>query len=227
MRRFLWLMVAAVMMTAGVLGTYRARSTQTTTTVPIGVTQESIASAALSGNTVTGGSASGTTVGTINPVLTPVASFNGSVALSTTQGGCTSANGADNAKFQITGGTTLATFIAGIAGGSYAVCYAVTQTGANNSPFGTPVTVTASQTIASIQLSNNSVPSGSSGLTVGTASTTMSPTSPAFSGSFSVANGSGCANSSGTNFAFSGGTLQTNAALTVGTYCPAIVATQG
>jgi hypothetical protein len=77
------------------------------------------------------------------------------------------------------------------------------------------------QTIASISLSNSSFTGGSpSGTVVGAISTTMSPASPAFSGSYSV---------TGTNaasFQVVGSNLETNGVVAAGSYSINIVATQ-
>ena len=232
MRRFL--SIAAFVLLAVIIGigyrqlglTSREASAVTSSgSLPVTVIQEAIASAPLSSSSFSGDAAVGTVIGGITPTLTPAASFNGTVTLSTTAGGCNSSNGSSNTLFQIVG-TNLETNALN-PGGTYQVCYLVTQTGANNSPLGFPVTLTASQTLQAIALSNNTVVSNSNGATVGTLSTTMSPVSPAFSGSYSLSNGSGCANPSSTNFQIVGSTLETNAALVNGTYCITVTATQG
>ena len=82
----------------------------------------------------------------------------------------------------------------------------------------------ASQTIASINLSSTTfVPGGTA--TVGTISATMSPSSPSFTGAFTLGTGSGCAGTDNATFSICGGTtlLTTNGA---GSYSLGLVATQ-
>ena len=82
----------------------------------------------------------------------------------------------------------------------------------------------ASQTIASINLSSTTfVPGGTA--TVGTISATMSPSSPSFTGAFTLGTGSGCAGTDNATFSISGGTtLQTTNG--AGSYSIGLVATQ-
>jgi hypothetical protein len=83
------------------------------------------------------------------------------------------------------------------------------------------ISVAAGQAIAAVSLSNNSFTGGApSGTVVGTISVTMSPPSPAFSGSLSL---------TGTNasqFQIAGLNLETNSAVPAGTYNVNIVATE-
>src|SRR5215831_4202063 len=142
---------------------------------------QSISSVSLSKSSVVGGSPSGTVVGTINVAMSPSSpAFSGSLSLSTTQGGCTATNGANNSNFAISGSNLVTNGT--VAAGSYAVCVLATQPGQANSPLGQPKTITASQSISSISLSNSSVVGGSpSGTVVGAINVAMSPSSPTFS----------------------------------------------
>jgi hypothetical protein len=83
------------------------------------------------------------------------------------------------------------------------------------------ITVTAGQAITGVSLSNSTFTGGAaSGTIVGAINVTMSPSSPAFSGSLSL---------SGTNassFQISGGNLATNGVLAAGIYQVNIVATE-
>jgi hypothetical protein len=88
----------------------------------------------------------------------------------------------------------------------------------------------SNQVIASISLSNNSFTGGAgSGTTVGTVTVTMSPPSPAFSGTLSLTGTQRGSGNDGNSFQFSGSTLQTNTSGgtdQAGTYSINIVATQ-
>src|SRR5215831_9948934 len=136
-------------------------------TLNTGTVSQSISSISLSNSSVVGGSPSGTVVGTINVAMSPSSpAFSGSLALSTTQGGCTATNGANNSSFAISGNNLVTNGT--VAPGSYAVCILATQAGATNSPSGQAETITASQSISSIALSNASFVGGSpSGTAVG------------------------------------------------------------
>jgi hypothetical protein len=82
------------------------------------------------------------------------------------------------------------------------------------------IKVTLGQAITGISLSNNTFTGGASGTVVGAIGVTMSPDSPAFSGSLSL---------SGTNasqFQISGSNLVTNGTVPAGTYSINIVATE-
>jgi hypothetical protein len=83
------------------------------------------------------------------------------------------------------------------------------------------ITVTAGQAIAGVSLSNSTFTGGAaSGTIVGTINVTMSPTSPAFSGTLSL---------SGTNassFQIVGSNLETNGSVPAGTYKINIIATE-
>jgi hypothetical protein len=191
---------------------------------------QSISSVSLSNSSVVGGSPSGTIVGAINVAMSPSSpSFSGSLSLSTMQGGCTATNGANNSSFAISGGNLVTSGT--VAPGSYAVCILATQAGATNSPLGQAKTITATQSISSISLSNSSVVGGSpSGTVVGTISVAMSSSSPAFSGSLSLSTTQGgCTASNGannSNFAISGGNLVTSGTVAPGRYAVCILATQ-
>jgi hypothetical protein len=145
------------------------------TTLNTGALSQSISSVSLSNSSFVGGSPSGTVVGTINVAMSPSSlAFSGSLSLSTTQGGCTATNGANNSSFAIIGGNLVTSGT--VAPGSYAVCILATQAGATNSPLGQAKTSTASQSISSISLSCGSCSFSSSSLTgnIGTLSSTPS-----------------------------------------------------
>jgi hypothetical protein len=116
--------------------------------------------------------------------------------------------------------------------GSYNINIGATQSGAANSPFTQAETITAvSQSISSVSLSNASLVGGSpSGTVVGTINVTMSPSSPAFSGSLSLSTTKGgCTANNGANnssSAFSGNKLITNGTVAPGTYAVCILATE-
>jgi hypothetical protein len=190
-----------------------------------------ISSISLSKSSFVGGSPSGTVVGTINVAMSPSSpAFSGSLSLSTTQGGCTATNGANNSSFAISGSNLVTNGT--VAPGTYAVCILATQAGATNSPFGHPATITGSaQSISSISLSKSSFVGGSpSGTVVGTINVTMSPSSPAFSGSLSLSTTQGgCTPTNGANnssFAISGSNLVTNGIVAPRSYAVCILATQ-
>jgi hypothetical protein len=83
------------------------------------------------------------------------------------------------------------------------------------------ITVTAGQAITGVSLSNSTFTGGAaSGTVVGAISVTMSPSSPAFSGSLSLSG----ANAS--NFRISNGNLTTNGVVAAGSYQVNIVATE-
>lgn len=107
--------------------------------VPGGGSSLTIVSASVSPSTFTGGVASGTVVGAITVNMSG-GSFTGSYALSTSSGGCNGTNGANNSSFQIVGSNLETNGV--VAGGMYAICIAVTQSGASNSPFGQALTIT-------------------------------------------------------------------------------------
>src|SRR6516165_3099694 len=156
-------------------------------TLNSGAVSQSISSVSLSNSSFVGGSPSGTVVGAINVAMLPSSpAFSSSLSLSTTQGGCTTANGANNSSFAISGGNLVTNGT--VAPGTYAVCILATQAGATNSPFGQAVTITgSSQSISAISLSKSSFVGGSPpGTVVGTINVTISPSSPAFSGALSL-----------------------------------------
>lgn len=169
-----------------------------------------ITGVSLTNSSFTGGSSSGTFVGTISVQATG-GSFSGSLSLT----------GADAASFQIVG-TSLETN--GVVGnGTYSINIVATQAGATGSPFSQPKTITGSGgplTITGVLLSNNSFTGGSpSGTVVGNISVTA--TGGSFAGSLSL---------TGTNaasFQIVGNALQTNGTVAIGTYSINIVATQG
>ena len=110
---------------------------------------QSIASVNLSGNSFVGGSASGTSVGSITVTMSPASPpFSGSLSLSTTTGGCNSTTGANNGDFQISG-TTLETN-GTVAAGTYAACLLATQAGIGNSPVGQSETITGTASSSAI-----------------------------------------------------------------------------
>src|SRR6516162_8994730 len=155
--------------------------------------------------------------------------FSGSLSLSSTQGGCTATNGANNSDFAISGNNIVTNGT--LAPRSYAVCILTTQAGATNSPLGQAKTITGSQSISSVSLSNSSVVGGSpSGTVVGTIKVAMSPSSPAFSGSFSLSTTQGgCTATNGANnssFAISANNLVTNGTVAPGSYAVCILTTQ-
>jgi hypothetical protein len=83
------------------------------------------------------------------------------------------------------------------------------------------ITVTKSQAITGVSLSNSSFTGGaSSGTVVGAISVTMSPAMPAFSGTLALSG------SSASSFQIAGTNLETNGVLPAGTYQINIVATQ-
>src|SRR6516225_1771283 len=169
--------------------------------------------------------------GAVSQSISPSSpAFSGSLSLSTTQGGCTATNGANNSSFAISGGNLVTNGT--VAPGTYAVCILATQAGATNSPFGQAVTITgSSQSISAISLSKSSFVGGSPpGTVVGTINVTISPSSPAFSGALSLSTTQGgCTAVNGANnssFAISGSNLVTNGVDTAGTYKVCIVATE-
>jgi hypothetical protein len=199
-------------------------------TLNSGAVSQSISSVSLSNSSFVGGSPSGTVVGAINVAMLPSSpAFSSSLSLSTTQGGCTTANGANNSSFAISGSNLVTNGT--VAPGTYAICILATEAGATNSPFGQAATITASsQSIASISLSNSSFPANVSNATVGTISVTMSPPSPAFSGTLSLSSTQGgCNATNGANnssFQIVGNTLETNGSVAAGSYAVCILATQ-
>jgi hypothetical protein len=83
------------------------------------------------------------------------------------------------------------------------------------------INVTSGQAITAVSLSNNGFTGGApSGTVVGAIAVTMSPSSPAFSGSLSLSG------TSASQFQISGGNLTTNGVVAAGTYQVNIVATE-
>lgn len=221
----------AVCVAAAEAGTFNTPQGQPFT---ITGSSQSIASIALSNNTFQGGSPSGTVVGTLSATMnppTPAFSPSGTWSLSTTAGGCNSTNGANNALFQISGGSNLATN--GVVGvGTYAVCALATKAGISNSPLGQALTITGTQAIASISLSNNTIIQGPSGTVVGTLTVAMNPATPTFSGVLGLSSTSGGCNSTNgaNNSSFqivSNSTLETSGTVASGTYAVCVTASQG
>src|SRR5215469_196654 len=140
---------------------------------------------ALSNATFTGGSASGTAIGTATATVAPASpAFSGSWSLT----------GTDAASFSINASTgALSTAAVLCTTGmpcTYSINIVATQVGLIGSPFTQPFTITATavpQSIVGVSLSNNNFTAGSpTGTPVGTASAMLMPTSPAFSGSWSL-----------------------------------------
>jgi hypothetical protein len=131
-------------------------------TLNTGAVSQSISSVSLSNGSFLGGSPSGTIVGAINVTMSPSSpAFSGSLSLSTTQGGCTATNGANNSSFAISGGKLVTNGT--VPPGTYAVCILATQTGATNSPFRGALTITASsQSTASLSANPTTIASGQS-----------------------------------------------------------------
>jgi hypothetical protein len=193
---------------------------------------QAIGTATLSGTqSIPNNAASGYPVGTVTVPMSPTTPvFSGTLSLSQTQGGCNSTNGAGNGSFAFNAdGKTLQTNAANIASGTYAVCVLATQASATNNPKGQPFTITsAPQTISAVGLSTAFFLAGTAG-PVGTASATMTPATPAFSGTWSLQTtgsvaGTTCDNSG--FFSLSGSTLNVTASATTTTYHVCLVATQ-
>lgn len=144
-----------------------------------------------SGPSFSQGTAAGTTITGMTTTMSPASPpFSGTYAPSTTQDICTPTNGANNSLIQISG-SNLQVSSAGSsqAPGTYPICVIAQQGGISNSPKGVAMTLTISpvtQTIASNSISNNTFVAGSAtGALVGVLSTTLSPASPPFAGSYS------------------------------------------
>jgi hypothetical protein len=152
---------------------------------------QSISSISLSNSSVVGGSPSGTVVGTINVAMSPSSpAFAGSLSLSTTQGGCTATNGANNSSFAISGGNLVTSGT--MAPGTYSVCLLATQAGATNSPFGRTLTITASsQSTTSLNANPTTITKGQSSTLTWSSTGATSCTGTNFStGSVSPVSGS-------------------------------------
>jgi hypothetical protein len=194
---------------------------------PVGT--QTIASISLSNSTFAPGIAA-SVVGTLGATMSPASPpFSGSWSLSTSATNCTPSNGTNNSSFQISG-NTLKT-IGALASGTYAVCVAATQSGISNSPLGQPFTLTA-QAFASAQLSCDpscAFTAGTAG-TIGNASATLTPASPAFSGTWSLQfsgtdhAGTTCDTHS-SYFSISGNTVSATSSAVAGTYHVCTVAT--
>jgi hypothetical protein len=171
---------------------------------------QAISQVNLSNSSFAGGSPSGTVVGTISEVMSPASpAFSGTLALS----------GADAALFQIAGSNLQTNGV--VAPGTYHINIVATEAGTTGSPFTQAETIVGTQSIVSASLSNSSFVGGSaSGTVVGAISVTMSPASPAFSGTLSL---------SGTDaakFQIVGANLETNGVQPAGSYSINIVATE-
>ncbi|MBV8349511.1 MAG: hypothetical protein JOZ49_18890, partial [Mycolicibacterium sp.] len=193
------------------------------------VSPQTIASVSLSNNTFTPG-VSASVVGTLSATMSPASPpFSGSFSLSTSATNCTSSNGANNGSFQIVGTTLEST--GSVSAGTYPVCVAATQAGISNSPLGQPFTLTA-QAFVSTQLSCD--PScaftAGSASSIGTASASLTPAVPAFSGSWSLQfsgadHASTACDTHSTYFSIIGNTVSATASAVAGTYHVCTVAT--
>jgi hypothetical protein len=178
-----------------------------------------ISSVSLSKRTFTAGAPSGTVVGAISVTMSS-GSFTGSLSLS----------GANASSFKIVGSNLETNGV--LPAGSYSINIVATESGASNSPLTQAATITAvSQSISAVSLSNSSfIGSSPSGTVVGTINVTMSPSSPAFSGSLSLSTTQGgCTAANGANnssFAISGNNLVTNGIVAPGSYAVCILATE-
>src|SRR5262249_4475244 len=145
----------------------------------------------LSNSSIVGGSPSGTVVGTINVAMSPSSpAFFGSLSLSTTQGGCTATNGANNSSFAISGNNLVTNGT--VAPGTYAVCILATQASASNSPVGQAKALTGTSTTVTIGETNIlSAADGGNGNLLLAQSTTLSQPSTINSLSFYVTQASG------------------------------------
>ena len=194
-------------------------------TTPVTITctppAQTISNVSLSSTSFNSGAATGTVVGAISVGMSPTSpAFSGTLSLTGTNAG----------NFQLSSTSLPANLETNgaLACTTYSLNVVATQAGATGSPFTQAVTITctpATQTIVAVSLSNSSFNSGAAtGTTVGAISVSMSPTSPAFSGTLSL---------TGTNagsFQLSSTTLpsnlETNGALACTTFSLNIVATQ-
>jgi hypothetical protein len=102
-------------------------------------TATSVARLAISNTTFVSGTPSGTAVGTISVTMAPATpAFSGMLSLSTTAGGCNSANGASNANWQISGNSLRSASDSLFTNQS--VCVLASQ---GNSVLGLPITLIA------------------------------------------------------------------------------------
>ena len=200
--------------TTSVDGTYTCPTVTVTNGIPDFVSGscvlQNIAGIALSNASVIGGQPSGTTVGNITVGMAPsTPPFAGGLGLS----------GTGASSFQIVAGSLKTNGV--VTAGAYDINIIATQsTGVANSPF-TQAAAIAVQDISSVALSNNQIVGGQpSGTMVGVISVVMSPSSPGFSGSFSLTG------ASASSFQISGSNLLTNGVVANGTYNFNIVATQ-
>lgn len=161
-----------------------------------------IASVAPANASFVQGTSAGTLITPLTTLMSPPSStFSGTYALSTSLGvnfPCTPTLGANNSLVQISGANLQVSSAGAAQGqGTYAVCLVAQQAGIANSPFALAMTLTinaAGQTIASNSISNSSFVAGSASATiVGALSTTMSPASPPFAGSYTGLNGTDAA----------------------------------
>ena len=159
---------------------------------------QTVDSISVVGSTFPGGAADGTVIGPLKVVLTPFGSntrltpalsvFNGTLATSTSAGGCNTTNGAGNSHFRIESVDGVPTLKAnGTLGGSgttYRICIVATPT--DGAVHGQPLTLTSFTTtpstavgIASIRFINNQALGGpgTNGETIGTLGAIMNPAS--------------------------------------------------
>jgi hypothetical protein len=177
--------------------------------------RQAIASVSLSNSTFTGGAPSGTVVGTISVSMSPATpAFSGTLTLS----------GGNATSFQIVG-TNLETKGV-LPAGTYSINLVATEAGTTGSPFTAVVSINGTnppqaQAITSVSLSSSTFTGGApSGTVVGTISVSMSPATPAFSGTLTLSGGNAA------SFQIVGTNLETKGVLQAGTYVINIAATQ-
>jgi hypothetical protein len=145
--------------------------------------------------------------------------FSGSLSLSTTQGGCTAANGANNSSFAISGNNLITN--GAVAPGTYAVCILATEASTSNSPVGQAVSITGTSSSATASLSANptTIPNGSSSLLTWTSTNTTSCTGSNFSTGNAVSGSASVSPPATTTYSVSctgsGGTASASATVTV------------
>ena len=177
---------------------------------------QSISSVSLSNGSFLGGSPSGTIVGAINVTMSPSSpAFSGSLSLSTTQGGCTATNGANNSSFAISGRKLVTNGT--VPPGTYAVCILATQAGATNSPFGRALTITASsQATASLSANPTSISSGQSSTLTWSSTNAASCIGTNFSTGNATSGSTSVSPTSTTTYTVTCATAQASATVTVG-----------
>jgi hypothetical protein len=189
-------------------------------TLNSGTVSQSISSISLSKSSFVGGSPSGTVVATIIVEMTPSSpAFSGSLSLSTTQGGCTAANGANNSSFAISGNNLITNGV--LAPGTYAVCFLATEASTSNTPVGQAVTITGTSSSATASLSANptTILNASSSLLTWTSTNTTSCTGSNFSTGNAVSGSASVSPPATTTYSVSctgsGGTASAAATVTV------------